>query len=71
MPVQFSVSMVKGKVPAYPMAGKIWEGVEADAEDDDEEQFLPAIVYLWEMAQQQLTLSSATRLLPMLQKMSP
>ena len=47
MPVQFNVSMVKGKVPSYPMAGKIWEGVEADAEDEDEEQLLPAIVYLW------------------------
>ena len=44
---EFKVSMVKGKVPPYPMSGKIWEGVEADTEDEDEEQLLPAIVYLW------------------------
>ena len=42
-----AVSMVKGKVQSYPMSGKIWEGVEADAEDEDEEQLLPAVVYLW------------------------
>ena len=42
-----AVSMVKGKVQSYPMSGKIWKGVEADAEDEDEEQLLPAVVYLW------------------------
>ena len=42
-----TVNMVKGKVPAYPMTGEAWRGVQADAEDEDENQLIPAIVYLW------------------------
>ena len=41
------VDMVKGKVASYPMEGDVWKGVEMDAEDEDEGELLPAIVYLW------------------------